>query len=103
MDWALPTDQVLAKVSPDPNAAGSSIKKANPIKDQIGQKELGDPSRLMCNRLPAGANRFDVANSFRQRSHANLCLLLATKISVAARLRSVAKHFRRSSASFPRT
>ena len=34
-------------------------KKANPIKDQIGQKELGDPSRLMCNRLPADANRFD--------------------------------------------
>jgi hypothetical protein len=78
-------------------------KKANPIKDQIGQKELGDPSRLMCNRLPADANRVDVANSFRQRSHANLCLLLATKISVAARLRNVAKHFRRSSASFPRT
>jgi len=42
MDWALPTDDGLAKMSPDPNAREARSKKANPIKNQIGQKEVGD-------------------------------------------------------------
>jgi hypothetical protein len=53
-------------------------KKANPIKNQIGQKEMGDRAGR-CNRLPAGANRADVASSLCQRFHANLCLRRARK------------------------
>src|SRR3984893_4485005 len=44
---ALPTDQVLAKVSPDPNAAGSSIKKGESHQGPGRSEGAGRPSRLM--------------------------------------------------------
>jgi hypothetical protein len=80
MDWALPTDQVLAKVSPDPNAAGSSIKKGESHQGPDRSQGAERPSRLMQPGARGRETGRCVASSLCQRSHANLCLLLATKI-----------------------
>jgi hypothetical protein len=47
MDWAPPTDEMLAKMSPDPNAAGSSTKKGESRQGPDRLEGAGRPSRLM--------------------------------------------------------
>jgi hypothetical protein len=68
MDWTLPTDQVLAKVSPDPNAAGSSLKKGESHQGPDRSEGAGRPE-------PA-----DVQPAARGREPVRCCKLISSAI-----------------------
>ena len=102
MDWALPTDEVLTKMSPDPTAAGSSIKKGESDQKPDRSEGGGRPSQLMQPAAPRARTRSMLqTHSVSDPKPTRACA--GNENSVAARLRNVAKHFRRSTASFSRT
>jgi hypothetical protein len=91
-----------AKMSPNPNAAGSSIKKRRIRSRTRSVKRRWATESVNATGYPRARNG-PMLQAHCVSDPTPICPRAGHENSAASRLRNVPKHFRRSSASFPRT